>query len=157
MNNSVIKTIPQILKDNICTVFNLLNLFAIEEEQSVFRLIKGIRAERRTRKRLVVNQRRYEGACDRIADVNVTFCDRGAAADMAPHKTQATGSICTESTKARKKVVATVSRCKRVYKRTGEPSVPFCERGGAICIPAYKRYLRRKAHSQKVGSEPKAL
>ncbi len=33
MNNSVIKTIPQILKDNICTVFNLLNLFAIEEEQ----------------------------------------------------------------------------------------------------------------------------
>lgn len=26
MNNSVIKTIPQILKDNICTVFNLLNL-----------------------------------------------------------------------------------------------------------------------------------
>lgn len=50
---------------------------------------------------------------------------------MAPHKTQATGSICTESTKARKKVVATVSRCERVYKRTGEPSVPFCERGGA--------------------------
>lgn len=83
MNNSVIKTIPQILKDNICTVFNLLNLFAIEEEQSVFRLIKGICAERRTRKRLVVNQRRYEGACNRIADVNVTFCDRGAAADMA--------------------------------------------------------------------------
>lgn len=26
MNNSAIKTIPQILKDNICTVFNLLNL-----------------------------------------------------------------------------------------------------------------------------------
>ena len=26
MNNSVIKTVPQILKDNICTVFNLLNL-----------------------------------------------------------------------------------------------------------------------------------
>lgn len=26
MNNSVIKTIPQILKDNICTVFNLLNI-----------------------------------------------------------------------------------------------------------------------------------
>ena len=26
MNNSVKKTIPQILKDNICTVFNLLNL-----------------------------------------------------------------------------------------------------------------------------------
>ena len=30
----------------------------------------------------------------------------------------------------RKKVVAKVSRCERVYKRTGEPSVPFCERGG---------------------------
>lgn len=26
MNNSVVKTIPQILKDNICTVFNLLNV-----------------------------------------------------------------------------------------------------------------------------------
>lgn len=26
MNNSVVKTVPQILKDNICTVFNLLNL-----------------------------------------------------------------------------------------------------------------------------------
>ena len=32
--------------------------------------------------------------------------------------------------RTRKKVVATVSRCERVYKRTGEPSVPFCERGG---------------------------
>lgn len=26
MNNSVTKTVPQIFKDNICTVFNLLNL-----------------------------------------------------------------------------------------------------------------------------------
>lgn len=26
MNNSAVKTIPQILKDNVCTVFNLLNL-----------------------------------------------------------------------------------------------------------------------------------
>ena len=26
----------------------------------------------------------------------------------------------------RKKLVATVSRCERVYKRTGEPSVTFC-------------------------------
>ena len=32
--------------------------------------------------------------------------------------------------RTRKKVVAKVSRCERVYKRTGEPSVPFCERGG---------------------------
>lgn len=40
MNNSVIKTIPQILKDNICTVFNLLNLFAIEERQPIRRRIK---------------------------------------------------------------------------------------------------------------------
>ena len=30
----------------------------------------------------------------------------------------------------RKKVVAKVSRCEHVYKRTGEPSVPYCERGG---------------------------
>ena len=28
---------------------------------------------------------------------------------------------------SRKKVVATVSRCERVYKRTGEPSVPFAK------------------------------
>ena len=31
----------------------------------------------------------------------------------------------------RKKLVATGSRRERVYKRTGEPSVTFCERGGA--------------------------
>ena len=30
----------------------------------------------------------------------------------------------------RKKVVATVSRHERACKRIGEPSVPFCERGG---------------------------
>ena len=77
-------------------------LFAKEEEQSVFRLIKGICAERRTRKRLVVNQRRYEGACNRIADVNVTFCDRGAAADMAPHKTQATAVFAPRVPKSQK-------------------------------------------------------
>ena len=29
MNNSVTKTIPQIFKDNICTVFNLLNLLIV--------------------------------------------------------------------------------------------------------------------------------
>ncbi len=33
-------------------------------------------------------------------------------------------------TRTRKKVVATVSRRERVYKRTGEPSVPFCDKGG---------------------------
>ena len=32
------------------------------------------------RKRLVMSQRRYEGACNRIADANVTFCERGGAA-----------------------------------------------------------------------------
>ena len=32
-----------------------------------------------TRKRLVMSQRRYEGACNRIADANVTFCDEGGA------------------------------------------------------------------------------
>ena len=31
---------------------------------------------------------------------------------------------------ARKKVVAAVSRCERACKRTGEPSVPFCDKGG---------------------------
>jgi len=32
--------------------------------------------------------------------------------------------------KNRKKVVATVCRPECVYKRTGKPSVPFCEKGG---------------------------
>ena len=50
------------------------------------RLIETLRVlfilrRRRSRKRLVVSQRRYEGACNRIADANVTFCERGAAAD----------------------------------------------------------------------------
>ena len=33
---------------------------------------------------------------------------------------------------SRKKVVATASRCECVYKRTGEPSVPFYEKGGTV-------------------------
>ena len=36
-------------------------------------------AEGAARKRLVMSQRRYEGACNRIADANVTFCERGGA------------------------------------------------------------------------------
>ena len=32
----------------------------------------------------------------------------------------------------RKKLVATVKRCERVYKRTDEPSELFCERGGTV-------------------------
>ena len=32
-------------------------------------------------KRLVVSQRRYERACERLADANVTFCEKGAAAN----------------------------------------------------------------------------
>ena len=34
-------------------------------------------AEGAARKRLVMSQSRYEGACNRIADANVTFCERG--------------------------------------------------------------------------------
>jgi len=34
--------------------------------------------------------------------------------------------------RARKKVVATVSRRECVYKRTGKPSEPFCEKGGTV-------------------------
>ena len=34
--------------------------------------------------------------------------------------------------RTRKKVVATVKRCERVYKRTDEPSELFCERGGTV-------------------------
>ena len=33
---------------------------------------------------------------------------------------------------SRKKVVATVNRSECVYKRTGEPSVPFYEKGGTV-------------------------
>ena len=33
-------------------------------------------AEGAARKRLVMSQRRYEGACNRIADANVTFCEK---------------------------------------------------------------------------------
>ena len=40
---------------------------------------------------------------------------------------------------ARKKVIATVSRSERACKRTGEPSVPFCERGGIVKYLAYAR------------------
>ena len=36
-------------------------------------------AEGAARKRLVMSQRRYEGACNRIADANMTFCERGGA------------------------------------------------------------------------------
>ena len=41
-------------------------------------------AEGAARKRLVMSQRRYEGACNRIADANVTFCDKGG---MTKHMT----------------------------------------------------------------------
>ena len=43
--------------------------------------LSDIRLRRkRTRKRLVMSQRRYEDACNRIADANVTFGDKGGAA-----------------------------------------------------------------------------
>ena len=35
-----------------------------------------LRRRRFPRKRLVMSQRRYEGACNRIADANVTFCEK---------------------------------------------------------------------------------
>ena len=41
-------------------------------------------AEGAARKRLVMSQRRYEGACNRIADANVTFCEKGG---MTEHMT----------------------------------------------------------------------
>ena len=37
-------------------------------------------AEGTNRKKLVANQRRYEGVYNRIADVCVTFCEKGGAA-----------------------------------------------------------------------------
>ena len=60
------------------------------------------------------------------------------AAVYPPARDGIYSSVCTAGTLAkrylcrrrfpRKKVLATVSRCERVYKRTGEPSVPFCEK-----------------------------
>ena len=41
------------------------------------------RRQAHSRKRLVVSQRRYERACKRIDDVNVTFCGRGGARKQA--------------------------------------------------------------------------
>ena len=41
---------------------------------------KDVCAVGAARKRLVTSQRRYEGACNRIADANVTFCEKGGAA-----------------------------------------------------------------------------
>ena len=41
--------------------------------------VPGLMCRGHTRKRLLVNQRRYERACKRIADVNVTFCEKGGA------------------------------------------------------------------------------
>ena len=36
-----------------------------------------LRRRRNSRKRLVMSPRRYMSACNRIADANVTFCERG--------------------------------------------------------------------------------
>ena len=38
-----------------------------------------MRRSAHTRKRLVVNQRRNEGACNRVVDVNGIFCEKGGA------------------------------------------------------------------------------
>lgn len=45
MNNSVTKTVPQIFKDNICTVFNLLNLL-IAISLAAVGIIQEIKAKR---------------------------------------------------------------------------------------------------------------
>ncbi len=63
---------------------------------------------------------------------------------------------------SRKKVVATASRREGVYNRTGEPSVPFCEKGEArkrandfFCIKKIeaKRTLLRRAKERQNGAE----
>ena len=45
---------------------------------------RDIRAANIIAKRLVMSQRRHEGACNRIADANVTFCEKGG---MTEHMT----------------------------------------------------------------------
>ena len=155
-----------------------------------------------TRKKLLMSQWNYKDICNRIADANVTFCDKGGAKrtllrcgfrvhywcklflfakqrikkiqtrrrEFAPYfftfhyylllsknqhikfkwRVKSEKVISKQSTSTnvladffgrgepyrymcrrytRKKVVATASRCECVYKRTVEPSVPFCERG----------------------------
>ena len=78
------------------------------------------------RKRLVVKQRRYERVYKRIADLNVAFCEKGAATEH--RKTDST----VPKAHSRKKVVATASRCECECIRTGEPSAPFYEKGGTV-------------------------
>ena len=54
----------------------------------------------------------------------------------------------------RKKVVVTASRSECVYKRTGEPNVPFCERGGAR--QRADVFLQRKTEQSSLCSDVEA-
>ena len=90
--------------------------------------LSDIRLRRkRTRKRLVMSQRRYEDACNRIADANVTFGDKGGAAlyRLLRHGRCEHFRYRLRRKRTRKKVVATVSRCECVYKRTGRAERAF--------------------------------
>ena len=69
-----------------------------------------------------------------------------------PRKRSKIKVFCTRSTHCCKKVVATASRCERVYKRTGEPSVPFCERGGTTArVTDFSK--KEKSERSKVRSD----
>ena len=61
--------------------------------------------------------------------------EKGLERDLAPGPCLVAGAVSLdrESTilVTRKRVVATASRREGVYNRAGEPSVPFCGKGGA--------------------------
>ena len=83
---------------------------------------------RHTRKRLSVNQKRYERACKRTAGVNATFCKKGGTSVTCSDVKVPNGLDALAPQALSQKGGSDVSRRKRVYKRAGEPSVPFCER-----------------------------
>ena len=68
------------------SIFAYFFIVSMTVKRKCFFLVLLIFALRRrhTRKRLVMSQRRYEGACNRIADANVTFCEKGG---MTEHMT----------------------------------------------------------------------
>ena len=61
--------------------FRLAQVFLQDLTKNAVKL--NFKCRRHSRKRLVVSQRRYECACKRIDDANVTFCEEGGSAARA--------------------------------------------------------------------------
>ena len=101
-----------------------------------------------SRKRLVVKQRRYECVYKWIADLNVTFCEKGAATKHIKNDHFASGHfdcsvVCCDLAKqsnidttvpkalSRKRLVAKQRRYERVYEWIADLNVTFYEKGAA--------------------------